>query len=257
MRTRPTSTTTNVVLAPGTYYFQVIVAGENAATGAKCSYLDKGLPTECLSPHYSDTYRVTVAPLSGGTGTAAPGTSWQPPAVPTLCIAQAGPSCPPGANPSPDEINGPGGLDLPQGGGHVDAAQGGQATFNPPFNLDVEFGEIHFSEDLAVFHCPAWTEPYPPETTLGSWVGVRCRTVTTPDAGALIEGTDLDVVVSQNVSRFYVFSGRIEVSDLGHQGVVAIGPGQMTTVVAWADADRADCVRHERCLSALVEHWTH
>ena len=223
-----TGTTTNVALAPGTYFFQVIVAGENAATGAKCSYSDKGLPTECLSPHYSDTYRVMVAPLSGGTGTAAPGMSELP--EPTLCLAQAGPTCPPGANPNPQEITGPDGIDLPQGG-HVDVADGGRATLNPPYNMDVEFGEIHFSEDLAVFHCPAWTEPYPPETTLGSWIGIRCRTVTTPQAGALVEGTDFDVTVSATTTTFYVFSGKIEVSGLGHEGVVSVGPGQMTSVL--------------------------
>jgi hypothetical protein len=223
------TTTTNVALAPGTYFFQVIVAGENADTGAKCSYQDKGLPTECLSPHYSDTYRLTVSPLGGGTGTAAPGTV-QPLPEPTLCLGQAGPTCPPGANPSlPQEIDGPGGIDLPQDG-HVDVASGAQATFNPPFNLDVEFGEIHFSEDLAIFHCPAWTEPYPPEATLGSWIGIRCRTVTTPEAGALVEGTDFDATVSATTTTFYVFSGKIEVSDLGHEGVVSVGPGQMTIV---------------------------
>jgi hypothetical protein len=216
-------TTTRVALAPGVYYFQVTIAGENAATGAKCNYQDKNLPTECLSIHYSDTYRVTVEPLGGGTGTS------QPLPEPTLCIAQAGPTCPPGANPTPQELDKPGGIDLPMGG-HVDVASGGKATFNPPYNLDVEFGEIHFSEDLAVFHCPAWTEPYPPETTLGSWIGVRCRTVTTPHAGALVEGTDFDVTVTATNTRFYVFSGKIEVSDLGHQGVVSVGPGQMTNV---------------------------
>ena len=223
-----TSTTTNVALEPGTYYFQVTIAGENATSGAKCSYQDKGLPTECLGIHYSDAYRVTVPPLGNGNGTPAPGAS-QPLPEPTLCISQAGPSCPPGANPSPQEIAGPEGIDLPQGG-HVDVAGGGRATLNPPYNLDVEFGEIHFSEDLAVFHCPAWTEPYPPEATLGSWIGIRCRTVTTPQAGALIEGTDFDVTVNATTTTFYVFSGKIEVSDLGHEGVVAVGPGQMTSV---------------------------
>jgi hypothetical protein len=97
--------------------------------------------------------------------------------------------------------------------------------------MDVEFGEIHFSEDLAVFHCPSWTEPYPPETTLGSWIGIRCRTVTTPQAGALVEGTDFDVTVSATTTTFYVFSGKIEVSGLGHEGVVSVGPGQMTSVL--------------------------
>jgi hypothetical protein len=222
------STTTNVALAPGTYYFQVIIAGENAATGAKCSYRDKGLPTECLSAHYSDTYRVTVAPLKGEASATAPGTSQLP--EQTLCVEQAGPTCPPGANPTPQEIDGPDGIDLPQGG-HVNVASGGKATLHPPYNLDVEFGEIHFSEDLAVFHCPAWTEPYPPEATLGSWIGIRCRTVTTPHAGALVEGTDFDVRVSATTTTFYVFSGKIEVSDLGHQGVVSVGPGQMTSVL--------------------------
>jgi hypothetical protein len=218
VRDADTSTTTKVVLAPGTYFFQVAVSGENADTGLACNYRDKSLPTECLSIHYSDVYRVTVSPLAAGTPAAGTG---GPQPEPTLL---------PGATPSPREIDGPGGLDLPEGGGHVDVAEGGQATFNPPYNLDVEVGEIHFSEDLAIFHCPAWTVPYPPETTLGSWVGVRCRTVTTLQAGALIEGTDLDVVATQTVSRFYVFSGRIEVSDLVHRGVVAVGPGQMTTV---------------------------
>ena len=155
-----TSTTTNVVLAPGTYFFQVIVAGENAATGAKCSYQDKGLPTECLSPHYSDTYRVTVRLSAAGQAPQPRARAGSP--RPSQHSASRRPVRParPGRTRARDEIDGPGGLDLPQGGGHVDAAQGGQATFNPPFNLDVEFGEIHFSEDLAVFHCPAWTEPY-------------------------------------------------------------------------------------------------
>jgi hypothetical protein len=70
-----TSTTTKVVLAPGTYFFQVIVSGENADTGLTCNYRDKGLPTECLSSHYSDVYRVTVSPLAARTpaaGTSGP-----------------------------------------------------------------------------------------------------------------------------------------------------------------------------------------
>jgi hypothetical protein len=124
---------------------------------------------------------------------------------------------------------GPAAVDLPQGG-HVDLARGGNVAFHPPYNLDVEFGEIHFSEDLAVFHCPSWTEPYPPEATLGSWIGIRCRTVTTPQAGALVEGTDFDVTVTATTTTFYVFAGKIPVSDLGHEGVVTVGPGQMTTV---------------------------
>jgi hypothetical protein len=66
---------------------------------------------------------------------------------------------------------------------------------------------------------------------LGSWIGIRCRTVTTPEAGALVEGTDFDVTVSATTTTFYVFSGKIEVSDLGHQGVVSVGPGQMTSVL--------------------------
>jgi hypothetical protein len=64
-----------------------------------------------------------TAVVGGGTDTAAPGMSGLP--EPTLCLAQAGPTCPPGTNPSPQEIAGPDGIHLPQGG-HVDVAGGGR-----------------------------------------------------------------------------------------------------------------------------------
>ena len=48
-----TSLTTKDVFAPGVYYLQVTIAGEASPANRPCSYRDKGLPTECLSLHYS------------------------------------------------------------------------------------------------------------------------------------------------------------------------------------------------------------
>lgn len=214
-----TSTTTNVALAPGTYFFQVIVAGENAATGAKCSYSDKGLPSECLSAHYSDVYRLTVLPESSYSAPASPVPSAQPGSS-----GQSGPT-------TPQVMNGPGGF-VPVGGGQVDVGAGGQAISNPPYNLDVRFGQMHLRENLVSFHCPPKTQPFPPETTLKDWIGVRCRTVTTPQAGALVKGTEFTATVSAQATTFWVFEGQIEVSDLSGRGAVLVGPGQLTTVLA-------------------------
>ena len=85
--------------------------------------------------------------------------------------------------------------------------------------------------DLVSFHCPSWTQPFPPETTLATWIGVRCRTVTTPQAGAFVTGTELSVMVSGSETIFWVFEGQIEVSDLAGGGAVLVGPGQTTTVL--------------------------
>ena len=101
-----TTATTWDELIPGVYYFQVTVAGENDQTGQPCSYLDKGLPTECLSPHYSDVYRLTVLPEAGNSPPASPGSSWRPSRVERPSrIEQSSP-----APPTPQAMNGPGRL---------------------------------------------------------------------------------------------------------------------------------------------------
>jgi hypothetical protein len=214
-----TTATTWDELLPGVYYFQVEVAGENHQTGQPCSYRDKGLPTECFSAHYSDVYKLTVLPEL----------SYSPPAS-SAPSAQPGSSDPAGPT-TPGAMNGPGGF-VPVGGGQVDVGAGGQVIANPPYNLDVPFGQMHLRENLISFHCPPWTQPFSPETTLADWIGVRCRTVTTPQAGALVMGTELTVTVSAGATTFRVFEGQIEVSDLSHRGAVLVGPGQATTVLA-------------------------
>ncbi len=219
-----TTATTWDALLPGVYYFQVTVNGENHQTGQPCSYLNKGLPTECLSPHYSDVGRLTVLPGAGNSSASSLEPSVQP-----------GSSAQPGssgsaASTTPQAMNGPGRFTA-TGGGQVDVGSGGQVVSNPPFNLDVRHGMMHVQEDLVSFHCPAWTQPYSPETTLADWIGVRCRTVTTPQAGALVMGTEFSVTVSDSETIFWVFEGQIEVSDLFHRGAVLLGPGQTTTVL--------------------------
>ncbi len=214
-----TAATTWDELLPGVYYLQVTVAGEDHQTGRACSYLNKGLPTECLTPHYSNVYRLTVRPEP----------SYSPPASPGL-TARPGSS----GEPSPGKsqvLNGPGRF-ATDGGGQVDVGAGGQVVSNPPYNLDVGFGQMHLQEDLVSFHCPPWTQPYSAQTTLADWIGVRCRTVTTPQAGALVMGTDFTVSVSAQATTFWVYAGQIEVSDLFHRGAVLLGPGQTTTVLA-------------------------
>lgn len=127
-------------------------------------------------------------------------------------------------------MDGPGRF-VASGGGQVDVGAGGQVVSNPPYNLDVRFGQMHLQENLVSFHCPSWTQPFPPETTLATWIGVRCRTVTTPQAGAFVTGTELSVMVSGSETIFWVFEGQIEVSDLAGGGAVLVGPGQTTTVL--------------------------
>jgi hypothetical protein len=214
-----TTATTWDELVPGVYYFQVTVAGENHQTGQPCSYLDKGLPTECLSPHYSDIYRLTVLPGAGYSPPSSPGPSVQPGSS-----GRASPT-------TPQAMNGPGRFDA-AGGGQIDVGAGGQVISNPPYNFDVRFGQMHLREDLVSFHCPSWTQPFPPETTLATWIGVRCRTVTTPQAGAFVTGTEFTVTVSAQATTFWVFEGQIEVSDLTGGGAILVGPGQTTTVLS-------------------------
>ena len=205
-------------LIPGVYYFQVAVNGENHQRGQPCNYQDKGLPTECLSPHYSGVYRLTVLPEASHSPLASPGLSAQPGSS-----IQSGPT-------TPQAMNGPGRF-VAVGGGQVDVGAGGQVVSNPPDNFDVRHGMMHLEENLVSFHCPSWTQPYSPETTLADWIGVRCRTVTTPQAGALVMGTEFSVTVSDSETIFWVFAGKIEVSDLFHRGAVLLGPGQTTTVL--------------------------
>ena len=220
--TATTATTWNE-LVPGVYYFQVTVAGENHQTGQPCSYQDKGLPTECLSAHYSDVFKLTVLPGAGTSPATSPGSSGPD------SSGQPGSSGVPGST-VPLAMNGPGRF-AAAGGGQVDVGAGGQVVSNPPYNFDVRFGQMHLQEDLVSFHCPPWTQPYSPETTLADWIGVRCRTVTTPQAGALVEGTELTVTVSSQATVFRVFAGQVEVSDLYHRGAVILGPGQTTSVL--------------------------
>lgn len=214
-----TTATTWDELFPGVYYFQVMVAGENHQSGQPCNYQDKGLPTECLSEHYSGVFQLTVLPEP----------SYSPP-TPSAPSAQPSSSGEPGPTTS-EAMNGPGRF-VPVGGGQVDVGAGGQVISNPPYNLNVPFGQMHLQENLVSFHCPPWTQPFSPETTLADWTGVRCRTVTTPQAGALVMGTEFTVTVSAQATTFWVFEGQIEVSDLYHRGAVLLGPGQTTTVLA-------------------------
>ncbi len=220
-----TTATTWDALLPGVYYFQVAVNGENHETGQPCSYKDKGLPTECLSPHYSDVGRLTVLAEASNSPPASPGTSAQP--APSVQPGSSGGSGPT----TPQAMNGPGRF-VVAGGGRVDVGAGGQVISNPPFNLDVRHGMMHLQEDPVSFHCPPWTRPYSPETTLADWIGVRCRTVTTPQAGVLVMGTEFSVTVSDSETIFWVFEGQIEISDLFHRDAVLVGPGQTTTVLS-------------------------
>ena len=126
-------------------------------------------------------------------------------------------------------MNGPTQASLP-GGGTVDIGAGGRATFNPPYNVNVTFGQLHFAEDLAVFHCPSWMTPFPAEANLSDWIGVRCRTITTPQAAVEVKGTELAASVTSTMTVIWVYSGQIEVSDLAHRGAVLVGPGQMTAI---------------------------
>jgi hypothetical protein len=220
-----TTATTWDELLPGVYYFQVAVAGENHQYGQPCNYQDKGLPTECLSEHYSGVFQLTVLPESSYSLPVSPVPSAQPGSS-----GRPGTSGQPGAT-APGAMNGPGRF-APVGGGQVDVGTGGQVISNPPYNLDVRFGQMHLRENLVSFHCPPQTQPFPPETTLADWIGVRCRTVTTPQAGALVKGTEFTVTVSAQATTFWVFEGQIEVSDLSGRGAVLLGPGQTTTVLA-------------------------
>jgi hypothetical protein len=213
-----TTATTWDELLPGVYYFQVEIAGENHQSGLACNYQDKGLPTECLSGHYSDVYRLTVVAEPNYSPPGSPAPSGEP-----------GSSGAPGPA-TPQVLNGPGRF-VPVGGGQVDVGAGGRVVSNPPYNFDVQFGRMHLREDLVSFHCPFSTEPFPPESTLADWIGVRCRTVTTPQAGALVKGTEFTVAVTAEATTFWVFEGQIEVSDLSHRGAVLLGPGQTTTVL--------------------------
>lgn len=98
-------------------------------------------------------------------------------------------------------------------------------------NLHVELGEMHLREKLARFRCPAGYEPAP-GPTLSKWIGARCRNVTTPQAGALVRGTEFTVEVSSDSTEFRVFEGTLDVSDLGGVKTVRVGANQTTTVPA-------------------------
>jgi hypothetical protein len=227
-----TTATMNVPLSVGTYYFQVIVFGQNNFYGNPPCSLEAG-EAECGSPHWSDVFKLIVLPPGGGSGPdssdgAGPGESGEPNGGsgetrcddPTQECAFAD---------IPRDIEGPANIDLP-GGGELDVDDGARVQINPPWNINVEAGSIHLSEDLAIFDCPSWMQPEPDATTLIEWVGVRCRTITTPQGAAMVEGTEFTVTVDDTYATFRVFRGQIGLCDLYGNGATTVGPGEVSRI---------------------------
>jgi hypothetical protein len=221
-----TETVTRRVFVPGVYWFQLTVAGTNHQSGAPCHYELRYPENECLDLHWSAVYKFTllparsVAPTPSVALTPARGTGLGEPSA-AASASGAG----------QQEIVGPHQIDL-QGGGRLAVAAGGRVIVNGAFNLHVTSGSAYLREHLVSFRCPAGYQPITDGKTLTSWIGARCRTITTPHAGVLVRGTEFSVAVAPGGTTFRVFEGALEVSDLGRHKVVVVAAGQTTTVLA-------------------------
>ncbi len=224
-----TTMTTKVELMPGTYYFEVLVWGENNYYGNPPCYPSR--EPYCAMTHWSNVFELHVLPA--GDETATPDETGAPQRTPERTperVACNDPTAECAAEGLPREIDGPATIDLPGGGGELTLDEGARVKLNSAFNIDVEAGRIHVSEDLEAFRCPSWMEPQPDETTLVEWVGVRCRTITTPHGAALVQGTEFSVSVDGEFATFHVYRGQIALSDLSGNGATKVAAGEAARI---------------------------
>jgi hypothetical protein len=154
------------------------------------------------------------------------------------------------------------GTDLPQqanlGNGQVLAQFGAKGFAELPWFVDVQSGALYWTEHhLTTFSCRFGSVPDPGKA---SFILQRCRYVVTPQAVAVLLGTEFAVNVSRGATAFRVFSGEVDVTDLAGTKTVRLAAGQMTTVnaggvpsepVPFASAS----VRHWWAHSAFVGSW--
>lgn len=129
-----------------------------------------------------------------------------------------------------DVFVGPRSVDLGEGE-HMELESGARVRRNN-FNLHVEFGRVCF-RFIKRFSCPQGYWPAP-DPTLSSWIGARCRTVTTPHAGAVLRGTEFAVEVNEATTTYEVFEGTLDVTDLRLTEYVQVDQYESTTVAAGA-----------------------
>jgi len=144
------------------------------------------------------------------------------------------------------------GGNLPQqmnpGNGVRVAAQPGARGFQAlPWLVDIQSGALYWTENLTHFSCRFGSTPDPDKA---SFIIQRCRYVITPDADAVLEGTQFSVIVAPGKTVFDVFQGAVEVSDLTGTKIVTVTAGQTTTVPA--SGAPTDPISFD---PALVDHW--
>ncbi len=133
-------------------------------------------------------------------------------------------------------------------GVHVAAQPGARGFQALPWLVDIQSGALYWTDGLtADFSCRFGSTPDPDKA---SFIIQRCRYVITPDADAVLEGTQLSVTVAPGKTVFDVFQGVVEVSDLTGTKIVTVTAGQTTTVLA--SGAPTDPISFD---PALVDHW--
>jgi hypothetical protein len=154
------------------------------------------------------------------------------------------------------------GPDLPQqanlGNGQVLAQPGAKGFAELPWFVDVQSGALYWTEHhLTTFSCRFGSVPDPSKAP---FILQRCRYVVTPQAVAVLLGTEFAVDVSRGATAFRVFSGEVDVSDLAGTKTVQLAAGQMTTVATGGVPSEpvsfaSSSVRHWWARSAFVGSW--
>lgn len=116
------------------------------------------------------------------------------------------------------------------GDGAQIATQPGTRGFEAlPWLVDIQSGALHWNDGLEQFHCRFGTAPDPDKAP---FILQRCRYVITPEANAVLTGTQVAVTVTHGRTVFDVFAGSVDVSDLAATKTVHLTAGETTTVPA-------------------------
>ncbi|MGD0321717.1 MAG: DUF4190 domain-containing protein [Acidimicrobiales bacterium] len=135
--------------------------------------------------------------------------------------------------------------------GQVLAQRGARGFEALPWFVDVQSGALYWTEHrLTTFSCRFGSIPDPNKA---SFTLQRCRYVVTPQAVAVLLGTQFTVNVSKGTTVFRVFSGAVDVTDLAGTKVVKLSAGQTTTVTTGKVPSNAASFT----LGAVDRWWAH
>ena len=141
---------------------------------------------------------------------------------------------------------------LPQ---QTDLAEGAQIATQPgtrgfealPWLVDIQSGALHWNDGLQHFSCRFGSTPDPDKAP---FILQRCRYVITPEANAVLTGTQVAVTVADGRTVFDVYAGSADVSDVAATKIVHLTAGETTTVPA------GGVPTSPRSLNmALVDRW--